>query len=403
MGVGSAENVPNLAITEKDCFLTGGETVDTPFGSFFLRESFFPLYHRHGHGLLEEALAVNPQALAFLAGDIGLESLDVRNTLFLDTETTGLAGGTGTYAFLVGLGQFQRNGFWIRQYLMRDFHEELAMLHSLHETIENVASFITFNGKSFDLPLLETRFTLSRFPRFSSPFVHLDLLPSSRRLWKHSLQSCSLSSLEQHRLSFYRENDIPGAEIPGRYFEFLHTGRGELLEDILEHNILDILSMVTLLITLHNIASQKPQDVGCSQEALALGMLWDQKKGYQKASQYYRQGIQVAEEREHCARLRYKLAWNYKRLGRWRDARDVLEELVQDFDDPSAYIELAKLYEHRHKDFHKAYRAARRALALILSGQGQKNPLLLKAIEHRLNRLQRKGGPRPLNYRSESE
>jgi uncharacterized protein YprB with RNaseH-like and TPR domain len=176
--------------------LLPGQVTDTDHGAFFLYREEHQLDTHHGHHGLDDLLAHPPQNAALLARDERLADVDFRRMAFIDTETTGLAGGTGTYAFLVGVGVFEDDGFAIHQYFMRDYDEELAMLHALGELLDGLEAVVSFNGKSFDLPLLETRFIMARqMPRLMDA-PHLDLLPAARRFWKYRLNSCALSSLE---------------------------------------------------------------------------------------------------------------------------------------------------------------------------------------------------------------
>src|SRR5262249_33194494 len=143
---------------------------------------------------------------------------DPSRIAFLDTETTGLSGGTGTYAFLVGIGTWRSSGFLVEQFFMRNFDEEAAVICPLEERLSQVKVVVTFNGKCFDLPLLESRFVMHRRDWPLADGIHLDLLHPSRRLWKLRLKDCSLANLEREVLGFEREEDIPGYLIPQVYF-----------------------------------------------------------------------------------------------------------------------------------------------------------------------------------------
>ena len=175
-----------------------------------------------------------------------LIDLDLSRALFLDTETTGLAGGTGTVAFLVGLARFVDGVLCIEQLIVPELGQERPVLARLAERIAAASCVITYNGKSFDWPLLRTRFVLSRMPVPALP-AHIDLLHAARSVWKQRMPSVRLTDVEREILHFERLDDIPGAEIPARYFEFLRDGSAERLAPVLEHNQNDVIALAALL------------------------------------------------------------------------------------------------------------------------------------------------------------
>src|SRR5213593_832262 len=190
----------------------GGELVETGAGPLLVVRREYPLTHTHGREPLGPAFTA-PLDLLSAVARAETPAGDSRGLLFLDTETTGLAGGTGTYTFLVGVGRLDGGRFVVTQYFMRDFDEEPALLAALVPLLEQAAGVVTFNGSAFDLPLLETRFVLAR-RRWPGDCFHLDLLAAARRLWSARLADCRLGTLEQHVLRFTREDDLPGAMIP---------------------------------------------------------------------------------------------------------------------------------------------------------------------------------------------
>jgi len=197
--------------------------------------------------------------LVRLARDERLASLDFGSTIFFDIETTGLGTGSGTYAFMVGFGTFEGGQFCLRQYLMRDYDEEGALLYLLSEQMRSHAWWVTFNGRSFDLPVLQTRFICGGHPEMPlARAPHLDLLYPARRLWRKRLRSCALSSLETHVLGLTRESDVPGWLIPDLYFDYLRHGEAYPLCQVFVHNALDILSLVTLAARINTIMRDPP-------------------------------------------------------------------------------------------------------------------------------------------------
>lgn len=368
-----------------NAFLQGTE-VSTPFGACYVREEHLKLAEKHGHWPLHKVFSTNYASLNKL-GQILESDFAITNALFLDTETTGLAGGTGTYAFLVGLGFFTATHFVVKQLLMRDYNEELALLYLLDQELQKKETIISFNGKTFDLPLLQTRFTMSRLG-FSgtNPKGHLDLLHMSRRLWRHKLASCSLNSLEENILGIHRIDDISGFEIPQRYFEFLQTGDGTLLQNIVEHNSIDIISMATLLYRLQAAVDLEPGECDCPFEAEALANLALLAGQPPLALHYLGAARQLVQDTEQYLRILRTQAAIYKRLGEYKQASLLWKKILDASTDLSASEELAKYYEHRAGDLASAEQVTRRALAIAWQAKSPKTP----ALEHRLKRIENK-------------
>lgn len=174
------------------------------------------------------------------------KSWHTERLLFLDTETTGLSGGAGTVAFEIGAGWIEPRGMVIRQYVMRDYGQEADMLREVASLIARADTIVTFNGKSFDLPLLESRMIMNRIRVHVTDMPHLDLLHAARRVYKLRLGRCNLTALEEAVLGKTRCDDLPGAQVPERYFTYLKTGEFALLEDVLRHNFDDIQSLAEL-------------------------------------------------------------------------------------------------------------------------------------------------------------
>ncbi len=369
-----------------DPFLGGAET-HTPLGACYVVVKELPLSYHHGSCWLEEAYNASYLHLSRWGQNSG-GALHLEKTLFLDTETTGLAGGTGTYAFLVGLGYFTHDRFVVKQILMRDYNEELALLHVVEQELQEKETVVSFNGKVFDLPLLHTRFALARLGfQGASGKAHYDLLPLSRRLWRHRLASCSLVSLEENILGLRRSGDIPGYEIPQRYFDFLQTGRGALLQDIVEHNFLDIVSMAALLHRLETVLGLEPHECSCPYEAEALARLALESQNVSLAQDYLQQAARLAQEQELYLRILRQGAGLLKRLGEHRRAAALWQEILsQAPHDLYSAEELAKYYEHRAKDLPAAQLVTRKALAVAWR---EKSPLV-PSLEHRLKRIENK-------------
>ncbi len=220
----------------------GGHDVTTPHGCHLELEVDT---ERHGGFHFSRLEELPPSALDELSG-VASPCGDPKRIAFLDTETTGLAGGTGTVAFLVGVGRLTDRGFRVRQYFMRDFGEEASMLQAVAEDLAGAELLVTYNGKSYDEPLLASRYVLARIRPPFSRLAHLDLLHGARRLWKLRFDSCRLQELEAQILGYTREGDVPGGLIPRVYFDYLRTRRPGHLHAVLHHNVLDILTLAAL-------------------------------------------------------------------------------------------------------------------------------------------------------------
>ncbi|HEY0095342.1 MAG TPA: ribonuclease H-like domain-containing protein, partial [Archangium sp.] len=222
------------------------EARTTPHGLIHVSERLLAPDHSHGNAPLAEALDVEPPLVASLALQPGLAGVDFQRMLFLDTETTGLAGGTGTVPFLVGLAWFEGRSLRVHQLFLRRLGEEAPLLRELAARMAQASCLVTFNGKSFDWPLLRTRFVLNRVaPPAELP--HLDLLHCARRVFKHRGSGTRLVHLEEQVLGFHRVGDVDGALIPELYFRFLRGGEGSALTPVLEHNVNDLLLLAALL------------------------------------------------------------------------------------------------------------------------------------------------------------
>jgi len=366
-----------------------GREEETAFGRCYLRELIFPPGHKHGSSTLSGILSCHGPELALPARDSGLNSFNPQRSLFLDIETTGLSGGTGTWAFLIGLGWFTDDHFLLRQYFLRRPAEERAVLSHFAETAAGFPTMVTFNGKLFDLPLIQTRQVLSGL-RHSEPLQHLDLLQCARILWKKRLPSRSLRSLEEAILGLQRFDDIPGAEIPAVYFDYLRRGKIAKLKKVFQHNILDILSMVTLLERVsHLAAGQRIEHPG---ESLALGQLCLQSGRTEEGLSYLREAscsglTPLAEE------AALELSLYFKRQGNWTEAVTIWQDSIKkNSANPAACIELAKYYEHRCSKYQSALELTEQALALTAGNPDipVSSELNSAALKKRLNRLKRR-------------
>lgn len=362
----------------------GGELHDTGEGRVLVVRREFPLAHRHGRQALGAAFEAPLPLLGAVAraeAPLG----DARRLLFLDTETTGLAGGTGTYAFLVGAGWLEDGRLVLAQYFMRDFDEEGALLAALAPLVERASGVVTFNGGGFDLPLLETRFILAR-RRWPPGLAHLDLLRPSRRVWSARFADCRLATLEREVLGLVREDDVPGAVIPGLYFEFLRSRRAAPLARVFAHNRDDVLSLVALLGWFGR--ALLGDDRLEAEELAGLGRLWEP-VDLDRALGCYRRALGAGLAAAPAHRVRLRLAWWEKRAARWDAACDLWQAASRhDVFDPLPWEELAKFHEHRRRDLVAARGIVEEALDL--AGTGGAPERVLGALAHRLSRLKRR-------------
>ena len=248
--VGPVEETPLAEPGGQGNLLPDGHEVETPFGPCFVIETRYDLGDRHGSRRLGGWFDRELPWAAVLTGDGKLEGQRPDDALFFDIESTGLDHGAGNIAFLVGLGRRQGDGFVVRQLLLRSPTEEQALLHLVTEAIEQSPMLVSFNGKSFDLTVLASRLVLQRFRRASESGwklrPHLDLLHLSRNLYRGHLANTRLGTLEEELLGVERIDDVPGSLVPSLYFHFLQTGNTEPLARVVKHNLIDVLSMVTL-------------------------------------------------------------------------------------------------------------------------------------------------------------
>lgn len=351
----------------------------TPFGDAFARREAYASAHVHGNRPLGLSLEYAPEFIAKLAAR-RVRSVDLRSTLFLDTETTGLAGGAGTLAFLVGLGYFDASGqFVIEQFFLKDPAREAAMLTAIDKRVGARDALVTFNGKAFDIPLLETRFTLSRIaPQFEDK-DHLDLLLPARRVWRDSIGSCRLGALEAHMLGVERDQqDVAGFLIPQLYREYLQSGQDQLNDEmsrVMYHNLHDILSMVTLISRLCEVLD-RPRD---ARERHQAGVYYERAGAPAEAERMYAQALDGSG---HSA-TRQRLARLLKAQKRHGEATAHWQALA-DTDSVDALIELAKHYEWRQRDIPQALANALRARAICTDRATQIE------LDVRIDRLRRK-------------
>jgi tetratricopeptide (TPR) repeat protein len=373
--VGPTEGSPPAAPTR----VLPGEVVETEQGPVLRIRRTYPPGTRHGREPVDGWLGTGA-GLSVLARDARLAALPPTGALFLDTETTGLAGGTGTLPFLIGVGWIDADGaLTVEQLLAREPAEEPAQLALAAAHLARCEFLVTFNGRAFDLPLVNTRFVMQRLRNPGATRPHLDLLHVARRIFGRRLDDRSLGSLEAAVLGFERVGDIPGSEIPRVYAEFVRGGSAAPLLDVLEHNALDLLALAALGGVLERMyddpaaVEHAADHLGLARAALAAGEHAAAAHHLERAS---RDGAGL--DRRDALHLAARSAARRKEHDR---ARQLWEQLLEfEPDDPAAHLALAKHYEHRARRYRRALEHARRAEEL-------EGP---DGVAHRVARIRRK-------------
>lgn len=371
-----------------------GSYVETDQGQTYLVEKDYPVDYQHGKKnlLLDSPLFV----LEKWAREPGLHSLDAGAFAFLDTETSGLAGGTGTYAFLVGAGRFEGDHFHLAQFFMRDPSEEGALLLALEKFLAPCRALVSFNGKAFDAPLLNTRFSLAGWKTPLASMVHVDLLHISRRLWRDRLPSRTLGNLEVQILGTSRtEEEVPGWMIPQMYFDYLRSGDAREMKNVFYHNAMDVVSLAALF---KHIAGLLANPLNCPDlhaiDQASLAKLFEDLEEHEIAVQLYENSLQRSDEglpEDLFWDTLQRLSFLHKRRGNYFQAIPLWEKAALG-DHLYAHVELAKVYEHTLRDFQKALEWTQQALRII---QKSSFPSYERAywkpeLDHRQERLLRK-------------
>lgn len=344
-------------------------------GQLHQRLERLPRSHRVGRLVTEAARDSRAEMLALLALDPTLASAEPARFLFVDTETTGLGTGAGVLPFLVGLGWFDADGTLVlEQLLLKSPSEERAMLDHLEQRFSHASAVVSFNGKSFDLPLLASRRVMNH-QRALPALPHLDLLHVARRLHKRRLGGCRLGQIESHVIGFERSGDIEGSEVAARYTHFLRTGDERALEQVVEHNAWDVVSMVALVgLYGEPLSGLAAEDLVELARTLRRGRALERAAEVADRAVALGAGVEALRVRAELAKARGDRAWALRDF----------EALAQEVDEPAVRLELAKLYEHWVK-------VPEAALAVLARGTGEGQA----AEARRRARLTRKAvGPR---------
>jgi uncharacterized protein YprB with RNaseH-like and TPR domain len=326
-----------------------GSVLSTALGETFMTEERFAADYCHGLAPIrfETPLTV----VSAWAADPRLSEIDPSSFIFLDTETSGLAGGTGTYAFLVGAARFIDGEFVLQQFFMRDPAEEPALLEALASFLAPGKALVTFNGKAFDAPLLATRYTLHSIPIPFKAFAHLDLLPLARRLWRARLESRALKYLEENILQAPRTTqEVPGYEIPWLYFDYLRTGDARPLKGVFYHNAMDVVAMAGLLnYTTGMLADPFHEGIEHALDVISLARLYEDLGQWETAARLFERGLQMSLNEADFWEAVRRLSVLQKRRGDFDEALRLWEQAAAQ-GHIYAHVELAKYYEHKLRD-----------------------------------------------------
>jgi uncharacterized protein YprB with RNaseH-like and TPR domain len=390
------------ALADAAADILGGEWREAGGHRFLVVDRRYAPGHRHGHVAMADALPPSDghwPRLSLLANDHC-----PGNLLFIDLETTGLAGGAGTYAFLVGCAWFSGGSFHVRQFVLSSFPGERVLLEAVAQLASTCGTVVTFNGKTFDLPLMETRFVLHRLRTPFAEMPHVDLLHPARRLWRPETEqdgmpsSCRLSVLEQTLCGHVRDGDVPGFEIPARYFQYVRSGDPRPLAAVLEHNRLDLISLALLTARAAQLLDEGPPAATSAREALGLGRLYErggltaEARGcYARAAGLDGSGTLLRADAATRADALRAYAVLARRERRYDDAAGAWRRIVEMRGAPEpirreAIDALAVHHEHRLRDLRAARGFALQSLQLQGSRARQ------QAVQHRLARLNRKLG-----------
>ena len=393
-----ARDIVNAALT------LGGAVVERSEGAVIVVDREYRAGMLHGRTLIGEIVSVideGAEAMKLMAEAWPAAKGIGGRLLFLDLETTGLFGGAGTQAFLVGCAAIDGDSIRVRQFLMPGFEHERAVLAELHAWATRHGALCTYNGRTFDVPLIETRFMFHRVPCPLDGVPHLDMLHAARRLWRQrplttgtpdpDESSCSLAVLEKHIAGLHRVGDVPGYEIPSRFFRFIRDGDARPLAAVLEHNRLDLISLAAVLARAVTLITRGPGEARTAQEAYGLARVYERAGAPEHAEASLLTTIDFArrvggEPEVHAEALR-RLAWIRRRARRVHEAADAWRELAS-LPRCAASLRreareaLAIHHEHRSKNLHAARQHALDLLSDLDANQVR--------VRYRLDRLERK-------------
>ena len=382
--------------------ILGGRTVETRFGTCLAIDRRYEANRRHGEVSIEECQLPGAHSLRVLDPTL-LVDAGLGRAVFIDLETTGLSGGAGTVAFLVGCGYFDVGAFQVRQFLLTSYSGERALLEAVSHFFDDADLIVTYNGKTFDVPVMETRWSFHRMEAPLQGVPHFDTLHAARRLWKARMEDaaagdggCRLSTLERALFDVRRVGDVPGMEIPSRFFRFLRSGDPRPLEPVLEHNRLDLVSLAAVTARAARLVDDGADGCPDPAQALALGRVYERAGAVDRAEACYRRAAASGVAVVRGEGL-YRLGLRWRRDRRFDEAADAWRSIITMTDRGAfrrtpagaalrdfAVEALAIHHEHRDRDL-----LAARELAMFALEEGP-DARRADGYRHRLARLERK-------------
>lgn len=322
----------------------------------------------------------------------GISKVSPGEFLFIDTETTGLSGGAGTYVFLAGVAKYEKGSLNIAQFFLQDPQSESAQLAALESYVADAKVLVSYNGKSFDLPRIKTRYRFHGWPNPFENIYHIDLLHIARRLWKPHLPGCTLGDLENHILGLQRDSlDIPGWQVSEHFFEYLRTGDPSPLENIFYHNEVDVISLASLLEYIANrLSSPLRKEFKNEPDLVSIGLYFNSLRLFSEAKDILATALSTADPSATNFMIgKLSLASIHKRCGSFDLAVPIWIECAElgSFD---AFIELAKYAEHKHIDYEEAIHWTLSAYDSLHIYPPSKRAAVSSLLDHRLDRLKKK-------------
>lgn len=367
---------------------TGGYSLNTINGETFVVDSYI-----QDTNILALPISNFEKSIGGIAKWINnpsLIELSKNQFCFVDIETTGLSGGSGTLAFLIGAGIFSEDSFWVRQFFMRDPSEEIAQLTAFEQFISPCRALVTYNGKSFDAPILNARYTIHGLRSPLVNLIHIDLLHLARRFWPYRLPSRTLSNLEIQILNISRtEEDIPGWMIPQMYLDYLYTGDANPLKRVFYHNLQDAITLVKLLdYSGYVLADPLSSITEYGADLIALAKLFEDIGDVNLAAELYFQGLDFDLPESIMLEAIHRLSLIHKRKKQFQDAINLWKRAAR-FRYINAHIELAKYYEHHVQEYASALYWTELAIEIVNADPQSYKKVVLDQLNHRLERIYR--------------
>lgn len=373
------ETVRNTATNVND--FVHGEWVESNGSRIFVVKRLYPIGSNHGDIILDQK-AIGSRINDFWQIDKSAD-LKIQEIVFLDTETSSLSIGAGALIFLFGCCYFVEDGLEVLQMFIEDPSHEFLLLTEIGNHLEKFKCLASYNGKSFDIPVLRSRYILNRIPHGLDRLSHIDLLYIARRIWKYDLDSKKLSDIETRILQFSRgDEEIPGWLVPQMYLDYIQTGNAEPLQGVFYHNEIDVVSLAGLFIKIEQMIST---DNLLGNETLSMGEIFYKRHAFRIAEEYYRKALENNSGTYFREKALINLAYSLKQQDKLEEMCSIWKKLAQE-ENLTACVELAKFYEHKEKNYISALEWTERAIQISENPSANVNRFLAE-LEHRKVRL----------------